>query len=42
MKNDAYVIVRKYHDATVSIAYIGHYPKTHFSIEQFIVESIEG
>lgn len=42
MLNDAYALVRKYHDAAVINAYTGHYLFSHFSIDQFIVESIEG
>lgn len=42
MMNDAYALVRAYHDAAIINAYTAHYLKSHFGIDQFIVESIEG
>lgn len=42
MINDAYVLVRMYYDAAIINAYTAHYLKSHFSMEQLIVESIDG
>lgn len=41
MMNDAYALVRKFHDAAVINAYTAHYLKSHFSLEHFLVERIE-
>lgn len=42
MMNDAYALVRKFHDAAVINAYTAQYLKSHFSFEQMIVERIDG
>lgn len=42
MMNDAYALLRKYHDSAVINAYTSLYVENHFSLEEFIVERIEG
>ncbi len=38
--NDAYALLRKYHDSTIINVYSNLYLKDHFSIENFVVEKI--
>lgn len=39
--NDAYALIRKYHDSTTINIYADLYLKDHFSIDNFVVEKIE-
>jgi len=39
--NDAYALLRKYHDSAVITVYSNHYLEDHFNIENFVVRQID-